>query len=342
MHKVRIHIPHALKEGPWGGGHQFLKALRHALETRGAYTNTPERADIVLFNSFEDTKDLLRLKHSLPNTLFIHRVDGPVVLVRGKDRLLDHRTFVINNALADGTIFQSTWCEQETKHLGMQKQQFETIIMNAPDNTTFNANGSPQELENPIRLIAVSWSNNPRKGFHFYKELDDRLDFSTHQMTFVGRTPFTFKNITVKKAMPSRELAEELKRHHIFVTASQTEPCSNALIEALSCGLPAIALNSGGHPEILQEGGELFTDIESFFSALRLVRMNYTLYKSSLPVFDIHKVTDQYLSFATHVKAAQEQGTYKPKQLSIAKYTYIRLLETGFQATNMMRKIASI
>ena len=36
----KIHILYKFKSGPWGGGNQFLKALRTALTQKGVYAET--------------------------------------------------------------------------------------------------------------------------------------------------------------------------------------------------------------------------------------------------------------------------------------------------------------
>ena len=45
-----------------------------------------------------------------------------------------------------------------------------------------------------------------------------------------------------------------LRELDVFVLSSSTEAHPNALLEAMSCGLPCIATRVGGSPEVLQEG----------------------------------------------------------------------------------------
>ena len=47
----KIHILFKFIEGPYGGGNQFLKALRDYFNEIGIYSEKPEEADIILFNS---------------------------------------------------------------------------------------------------------------------------------------------------------------------------------------------------------------------------------------------------------------------------------------------------
>ena len=48
----------------------------------------------------------------------------------------------------------------------------------------------------------------------------------------------------------------------MYLAASRDDPCSNALLEALACGLPAVFLRSGGHPELVGEAGLGFDEAE--------------------------------------------------------------------------------
>ena len=57
------------------------------------------------------------------------------------------------------------------------------------------------------------------------------------------------KNTNLIDPLSGRELANELKKNHIYLTASINEPSGNHHIEASQCGLPVLYLKSGGIPE---------------------------------------------------------------------------------------------
>ena len=166
---MNIFILRELKEGPYGGGNQFLKALKKEFIKRGFYENDPSKANCILFNSHHNLEKVLRFKLKNQNKLMVHRVDGPLFKIRNKDFEIDKIIYIINNLLADGTIFQSKWSRDENYKLGMKKNKYETTIINAPDPLIFNnKNKIIFNKTKKIKLIATSWSANWNKGFKIY------------------------------------------------------------------------------------------------------------------------------------------------------------------------------
>ncbi len=316
---VKIHILFPFQESPkGGGGNQFLKALKDRFLAAGIYEQTPEKADVILFNSHHDLRRVFCLKKKFPEKVFIHRIDGPIQLYRGKDKAIDNLIFTTDKLLADGVIFQSNWSREENRKLYRHFAKYEAVIFNAPDQNIFNK--SAKKEFNPkakIKLIAVSWSANLKKGFEIYKYLDTHLDFRKYEMAFVGNSAVVFKNIKLEKPVPSKELALILKRHDIYITASQSDPCSNSLIEALSCGLPAVALDNGGHPELVQKGGEIFAGKEDILQKIEKVANNYRHYQLCLPEFSLQKVSQQYFDFAKQIFNDTQNGYYFPRQVGV-------------------------
>lgn len=319
---MKIHILYNFQKRPWGGGNQFLKALKKKFVKKGFYNEKIYNADVILFNSYPFRAEYLfnkvvDLKQNDFNKLIIYRLDGPISHVRGRDREIDKIISLFNEQFVDGIIFQSNWCkEQNKKYFGISSI-YETVIHNAPDNEIFNKIG--KKVFNPeekVKLIATSWSSNWRKGFEIYKFLDENLDFSKYVMTFVGNSPIKFKNTRWIKPVSSEKLAEILKQNDIYITASQNDPCSNSLIEALSCGLPGLALSDGGHPELIQQGGKLFRGKEDIIEKIDKVAKNYSYYQSKVPDFSMKRVAREYYEFAQKIYNDVQKGEYTPKQVS--------------------------
>jgi len=319
---MKIHILYPFTAGPWGGANQFLKAIRDYFIKIGVYVEDENEADIILFNaspmalySFLDRVYLL--KKNNPNLLVINRIDGPVYYIRDKDIEVDKAFYYFNEIVCDGTIFQSSWSKKFNIKLGMKTNQFETTILNAPNKELFNYDSSKKEIfvnsSRKINLIASSWSSNWKKGFDIYQWLDHNLDFNKYQFTFIGNTPIPFKNIIHKPPMNSKELASELKCSDIFITASQKDPCSNSLIEALHCGVVSIGLNDGGHPEIIAKGGEIFNNKEDLPALFNKITLDYEKYQKNITLFDINVTGELYLKFLESIFLEKEKYRYRPK-----------------------------
>lgn len=327
---MKIHILYPFKDGPWGGANQFLKVVKDYFIKNESYTENIEEADIVLFNSSplaldEMIKSLFQIKKEFPNKIFINRIDGPVFYIRDRNIFIDKAFYKFNDTICDGTIFQSYWSKEKNIYLGMKKNQFETTILNAPNSDIFHRNCKKSFNKNEkIKLIATSWSSNIKKGFKVYKWIDENLDFTKYEMTFVGNSPFKFKNIILKEPMDSESLASELKNHDIFATASQSDPCSNSLIEAMHCGLPALGLDDGGHTEIISCGGEVFKAHSEIPQKLDLIVNNYEKYQKNINLPTINEVGKLYFDFLNTIYAQQKSADYSPKKVNILNYYEIK------------------
>ena len=292
-----LSIFHKFVPPPTGGGHQFLRALMVGAEERNLIVENnylARNSRACLFNSFNfDSQRLRRLRRN--NILYVHRVDGPVGIIRGREEGHDLNIFNLNREFADKTIFQSQFSLQKHIEMGFEFKNPQ-LVLNAANPNIFHKNGHiPFSNNRKIRIIATSWSSNPNKGASVYTWLDEHLDWSQYEFTFVGNSPVTYKNIHSIPPVPSEELSILLRENDIYITASKNDPCSNSLIEALTCGLPALYLQSGGHPEIVGQGGLGFDSPEEIPNLLRTLSSDYTNYQSKINVPSLQQVVEKYL-----------------------------------------------
>jgi glycosyltransferase involved in cell wall biosynthesis len=80
-----------------------------------------------------------------------------------------------------------------------------------------------------------------------------------------------------------------------YVAASVEDPCSNALLEALACGLPALFRRSGGHPELVGEGGVGFDGPEDVAVALDRLGAELDERRAAIVVPSLVEAADAYL-----------------------------------------------
>jgi len=321
---MKINISLDIVDGPYGGSHQFLKALKTYLINKQVYTDQINIADVILFNSHQHADITAKIKQKHPDKIFIHRVDGPIRLYNTMNDTRDFLINISNQLIADATVFQSEWSMRKNHNMGLKKNKFEIIIHNAPDSLVFNKYEKLPFFSNrKIRLIATSWSSNWKKGFQIYKWLDNNLDFTKYEMTFIGNSPVKFKNINHIMPLKSKELSEKLKKNDIFILASQIESCSNSLLEALNCGLPVVAFNDSSNPEIVGNGGELFDKAEKIPTILEEIVKNYDQYQKNISLPTIDEVGMWYYEFIYSIYKKVQEGKYKPKRL--LKKDYLKL-----------------
>ena len=307
--------------GGYGGSHQFLNALRKQLIVQNNYTYKPEDADVILFNSSQNLFKTLKLKYKYKDKIFIQRVDGPIKLYNTTDDIRDELVYLLNEMIADGTVFQSKWSKEMNRNNGMKKNFYEKIIMNAPDNELFYRNGN-KIISDKVKIISTSWSSNPKKGYETYKWLDENLDFKKYDYFFIGNSNTKFRNILDLGPLGREDIAKRLRESDIYIGASEKETCSNALIEAINSGLPAIVLNDGGNPEIIGNSGELFNKKEEIIPLLEKIHKDYTRYQKLIKSFSINEVTNEYLELFTLIKDEKDSGRYKSKQINILEYIH--------------------
>jgi glycosyltransferase involved in cell wall biosynthesis len=295
-----LSVFHDFAPAPAGGANQTLRAILGELAGRGVrieYGALAPSTRAVLFNSFnfDVARFELFARRRGGECRMVHRVGAVTTLYRGFDDGTDARVADLNRRYADATIAISQATIEMYRSLGIELTS-PRVIYNGVDPSIFNPQGrAPFDPDRKMRLIAVSWSDNPRKGGPVYRWLESVLDWDRYELTYVGNTQEQFKRVRVMPPLPSHELADVLREHDVFVTATQHDAYSNALVEALSCGLPAIYLDSGGSREAVKEAGFGFNDREEIPDLLERLHVEYDSRRSMIDLPTLAGVGDAYL-----------------------------------------------
>jgi glycosyltransferase involved in cell wall biosynthesis len=295
--RADLAVFHEFSPPPYGGGNQFLLALIRELERRDLEVEVNRLSGgtrACLYNSFNF--DFARLRRfSREGVRMVHRVDGPIGVYRGFDDGTDSRILEVNHELADATILQSHYSLERHGELGLNLRN-PIVIRNAVDPALFHPPVARESRPGSrLRVIASSWSDNPRKGAEVLEWLDRNLDFDSVELTFAGRTQARLERIPVVGPLASAPLADLLRAQDVYLAASRDDPCSNALLEALACGLPAAFLRSGGHPELVGEAGVGFDDAEELPAVFAQLRQELEERRAAIRVLSLSDVADRYL-----------------------------------------------
>lgn len=275
---MKIAINFRIQDGPWGGGNRFVEALVAALRARG-YTvchalRDPDIDLILLMDprwrhpsvTFTPGAILRYLLFTQPRALVVHRINE-----------CDERknTHSINallrraNYCADHTVFVGSWLKKLALWRGEPNPH--SVITNGSDAHLFNPRGGKLwSRECVLKLVTHHWGGNWMKGFDIYQRLDEMLEEPSWkgriEFTYIGNLPegFVFKNTRHVPALDGVALANELRSHHAYITASINEPGGNHQNEGALCGLPLLYRRSGCLPEYCEGFGVAFdeTDFE--------------------------------------------------------------------------------
>lgn len=294
----KITIWNRFQQSPWGGANQFLQALNKSMQRQGARVTVNGggvgvKAALMNAHTFEESRFRKWIKRR--RVPCVHRVDGLYMMHHGGNKDRDDQVLALNDEFAHVTVTQSFWSYIQFVRDNRSLSQ-PVIITNAVDPEIFHPVGRIAFSRNrKTRLITTSWSDNIRKGGAIYRWLDENLDWSRFQYTYVGNTSEAFRNIRHMAPVGSAELAGILRENDIFVTASINDSCSNAVIEALACGLPVLYIKDGGHPELVGVGGLPFLSERDILPALDRLVHSYELFQEVIRVPSLDEVAQRYM-----------------------------------------------
>jgi glycosyltransferase involved in cell wall biosynthesis len=255
----KIAIGYEIRNGPWGGGNQFLISFKDYFEKRGAKIvhrlSDKDLSLIILINPRKgsgtfDHKDIERYKRFNPKVKVIHRINETD---KAKNTNNIDRLRLKANKVVDAVVFVSEWVRDYYIEKGFDPTFPHTVIRSGPDEKIFNPEGYiPWKRGIPLKIVTHHWSDNYMKGTDIYQYLDELLDDEWmrrfFEFTYIGRLPngIKFKNTRYVPVLQGKSLAEELRKHHVYLTAARWESCSMHQLEGACCGLPLLFIDEGG------------------------------------------------------------------------------------------------
>ena len=289
---MKVSIGTNIKDGPWGGGNLFAINLKNHLHSKGFQVVNnldDDDIDIILITEPRRTSESSAfthidvqkyLKFINSETLVMHRINE---CDERKNTKYLNKYMINANKVADYTVFVSTWLKNLYENQGIGTKNNHVILAGANKEIFNNENYIPWDGSEEMRIVTHHWGANWNKGFDIYVELDKLISSKKWKnkisFTYIGNLPKNFKFENTKVIMPlsGKNLAEAIKKNHIYLTASINEPSGNHHIEGAQCGLPLLYINSGGIPEYCSGFGEIF---DKYNFEQKLEKLMYEYLKS--------------------------------------------------------------
>jgi L-malate glycosyltransferase len=165
---------------------------------------------------------------------------------------------------ADRVVSVSSGLKELALHA--KPDQHIEVIVNGINIDEFTYDPNARDIEK-FRILCVS-RLTPRKGIHYLIESTKYLknEYPNIQVDIVGdgeqHTELTAKahdlelndHCIFHGLVPHDEITPFYKQASIFVLPSANEGMSNTMLEALACGLPLVATDTGGTRELVRDG----------------------------------------------------------------------------------------
>ncbi len=318
---MKIAIGFNVKNSAWGGGNQFAISLIKEAKAKGYKITTELKdkdIDIILFTdprsfnegvSFGSLDILMYLLFINKKAIVVHRLNE---CDERKNTKYMNKFLKWSNYFSDHNIFIASWLRNLEIY---QKDKSYDVILNGADKEIFKSyRKNIWDSENKLKIVTHHWSGNLMKGFDIYKKIDELLMNNYFKgkinFTYIGNLPknFSFKKARHIKPLYGVNLAKELSKHHVYITASINEPAGMHHIEGALCGLPIIFRNSGALPEYCEEFGIGFYD-SFFIEAIEEMMNKYKSFKSKMEEYpyDSRNMTNQYFDIFEKLLIRKDQ-----------------------------------
>ena len=169
-----------------------------------------------------------------------------------------------------GVICVSSKNKDESIRMGLTIPDKCSVIPNAVDASVFKSmdraicRKSLNINQDAFIVAFVGWFNN-RKGVLRVSEAINQLNDNGVKSMFIGsgdQNP-ECDGILFKGPVDHNELPKYLNAADVFVLPTLQEGCCNAVVEALSCGLPIISSDRAFNWDVLDESNSILVDPEN-------------------------------------------------------------------------------
>jgi glycosyltransferase involved in cell wall biosynthesis len=262
-----------------GGTASFQSKLTAGLAKRGVEVtydlHDPDIRVILVVGGTRHYKEIENARSQ--GILIVQRLDGINWIHRRRytgirhflraeinNRIIAH----IRNRVADRIVYQSNFVKEWWQEQYGDSGKPDFIIHNGVDLALYNPKGPGELPKDTYRLLLVEG----RLGGGYHMGLENAVELTTQlqnrhklpvSLRVVGEVPDHLKDqVTRTTCVPIEwcgvvgrtEIPELDRSAHALFSADLNAACPNAVIEALACGLPVLAFDTGAVKELVTDG----------------------------------------------------------------------------------------
>ena len=183
-----------------------------------------------------------------------------------------------------GVICVSSKNQQECLELNLVTKESSVVIPNAINLSLFkkkekNVLRQKYGINEDDFIVAFTGQFVPRKGAMRLSDALAKLNDKYIKAIFMGRGSEdpNYKYTIYKGTVDHNVLPDYLALSDVFVLPTENEGCSNAIIEAMACGLPVISTNAPFNYDILNSENSIMIDchnIDQIANAIKTLKQD--------------------------------------------------------------------
>jgi glycosyltransferase involved in cell wall biosynthesis len=160
---------------------------------------------------------------------------------------------------ADFVIFQSEYSKKQCFAMMGEKKETEfTIIHNGTDKKIFFSSDSAGSIGGKVRFVMTGSFRKKAMIEPVVLALDALKEKFDFELVIIGpiieekiERFFQRDYIRLMGPQEASSVAKTLREAHIFIHSQLNDNCPNAVLEAISCGLPVVGFDGGAMSELL-------------------------------------------------------------------------------------------
>jgi glycosyltransferase involved in cell wall biosynthesis len=262
-----------------GGMVSFQQKLAKGLVQRGVkvvydLSETPYAA-VLITGGYKNLAGLGRARRE--GVRIVQRLDGMNWLHRRRRTGAGHflkaeygnlLLAFIRARLADHIVYQSLFSQQWWERVRGSTPVSSQVVYNGVDLEIFNPQGNSSRPSDYYRLLLVeaNLAGGYEMGLETAVNLGDALLTLMNKpvgLTIAGRVPDQLQGYWHRQARVSLEFTGQIPHEripeldrsaHLLYSADLNAACPNSVIEAMACGLPVAAFDTGALPELVTAG----------------------------------------------------------------------------------------